>query len=119
MDFIEVARVSDLSVGRVKSIHVGGETIALYRTAKGFFASESRCPHRGGPLAEGDVILARGDITHDEIVCPWHLWGFNLESGLCPGNSDICITMHEVKVEDDRVLVRLSPVRETTTSSLP
>lgn len=111
VEFIEVARVSDLPVGRVKSLLVAGETIALYHTAKGFFASESRCPHRGGPLAEGDVI-------GDEIVCPWHLWGFNLENGLCPGNDDICITMHEVKIEDDRVLVRLSPVRETM-SNLP
>jgi nitrite reductase/ring-hydroxylating ferredoxin subunit len=107
MEFIEAAHVADLPVGRVKSVIVAGETIALYHTAKGFFASESRCPHRGGPLAEGDVI-------GDEIVCPWHLWGFNLETGLCPGNSDISITMHEVKVEGDRILVRLSPVRETS-----
>jgi NAD(P)H-dependent nitrite reductase small subunit len=107
VEFIEVARVNDLPVGRVKSVRIGDETIALYHTAKGFFASESRCPHRGGPLAEGDVI-------GDEIVCPWHLWGFNLETGLCPGNADICITMHEVKIEDDRLLVRLSPVRETS-----
>ena len=111
VEFIEVARVSDLPVGRVKSIRIEGETVALYHTAKGFFASESRCPHRGGPLAEGDVI-------GDEIVCPWHLWGFNLESGLCPGNDDISITMHEVKIEDDRVFVRLSPVREPM-SNLP
>ena len=109
VEFIEVARVSDLPVGRVKSVKVSGDTIALYHTAKGFFASESRCPHRGGPLTEGDVI-------GDEIVCPWHLWGFNLENGLCPGNPDICITMHEVKVDGDRVLVRLAPVRETTSN---
>lgn len=107
MEFIEAANVADLPVGRVKKVDIGGETIALYHTARGFFASESRCPHRGGPLAEGDVI-------GDEIVCPWHLWGFSLETGLCPGNSDICITMHEVKVEGDRILVRLSPVRETS-----
>ena len=107
LEFIEVARVTDLPTGRVKNVKIGDETIALYHTAKGFFASESRCPHRGGPLAEGDVI-------GDEIVCPWHLWGFNLENGLCPGNADICITMHEVKVDGDRVLVRLATVREAT-----
>ncbi|SRR5258706_12719884 len=111
MEFIEVATINDVPIGRVKSVRAGSETIALYRTAKGVFASESRCPHRGGPLAEGDII-------GDEIVCPWHLWGFNLETGLCPGNSDICITTYEVKIEGDRILVRLSPMRETT-SSLP
>jgi nitrite reductase/ring-hydroxylating ferredoxin subunit len=111
MEFIEVARAGDVLVGRVKSVRIGDETVALYHTARGFFASESRCPHRGGPLADGDVI-------GDEIVCPWHLWGFSLDTGLCPGNADICITMHEVRVEDDRILVRLSPVRETTSNLL-
>ena len=45
--------------------------IALYHTRSGFFATENTCPHRGGPLGEGDLI-------GDEIVCPWHLWGFDV-----------------------------------------
>jgi nitrite reductase (NADH) small subunit len=106
MDFTEVARIADLPIGRSKSIRVGDQTVALYHTANGFFASDDRCPHRGGPLAQGDLI-------GDEIVCPWHLWGFNLETGLCPGNPEISVTMHEVKVDGERILVRLSPVRET------
>jgi nitrite reductase (NADH) small subunit len=110
-DFIEAAHVADLPVGRAKAVSVAGHPVALYHTAKGFFASEDRCPHRGGPLAEGDLI-------GDEIVCPWHLWGFNLETGLCPGNSDISVTMHDVKVDGDRILVRLAPVRETASNLL-
>jgi len=111
MDFIEIARASELPVGRAKSIRVGDRTIALYHTPKGFFASDNTCPHRGGPLGEGDII-------GDEIVCPWHLWGFNLYTGVCDGNRDISIVTHEVKVEDDRVLVRLSAEREPSTSLL-
>ena len=99
--------MSDLPVGRVKSVKAGEETLALYHTAKGFFASESRCPHRGGPLAEGDII-------GDEIVCPWHLWGFDVRTGLCPGNAEFIVATHEVKVDGDRILVKLSPVRETS-----
>ena len=111
MDFLEAARVSDIPVGRAKAVSVGGKTVALYHTAKGFFASDDRCPHRGGPLVEGDLI-------GDEIVCPWHLWGFSLETGLCPGNPEISVTMHEVKVDGDRILVRLTPVRETASTLL-
>jgi nitrite reductase/ring-hydroxylating ferredoxin subunit len=110
-EFVEVARASDVPIGRIKSIHVGERRIALYHTPKGFFASDGTCPHRGGPLAEGDII-------GDEIVCPWHLWGFNIQTGLCEGNREISIVTHEVKVEDDRILVRLSPIRETTPSML-
>ena len=111
MDFIEIARASELPVGRAKSIRIGNRSIALYHTPKGFFASDNTCPHRGGPLSEGDII-------GDEIVCPWHLWGFNLHTGVCDGNRDISIVTHEVKVEDDRVLVRLSAEREPSTSLL-
>jgi len=91
MEFIEVARASDLPLGRVKGIQVGERRIALYHTAKGFFASDGVCPHRGGPLAEGDII-------GDEIVCPWHLWGFNMQTGICDGNREISIVTHEVKI---------------------
>src|SRR5437870_4678774 len=52
MDFIEIARISDLPVGRAKSIRIGDRRIALYHTPKGFFASDETCPHRGGPLGE-------------------------------------------------------------------
>ena len=111
MEFIEIARAGDLPVGRAKSIRIGDRRIALYHTPKGFFASDETCPHRGGPLGEGDII-------GDEIVCPWHLWGFNIETGVCGGAPDLCIVTHEVKVDGDRILVKLSPVRETTSSLL-
>ncbi len=100
-EFVEVARVSELPVGRAKTVTVEGHTVALYHTARGFFASDNVCPHRGGPLAEGDVI-------GDEIVCPWHAWSFDVATGRCPGNEEFHVTTHEVRTEDDRVLVRLS-----------
>jgi nitrite reductase (NADH) small subunit len=100
-DFVDVARASELPVGRAKAVTIGGRTVALYHTARGFFATDNVCPHRGGPLAEGDVI-------GDEIVCPWHLWSFDVATGVCPGNEEICVTTHEVRTEGERILVRLS-----------
>ncbi|HEV2719758.1 MAG TPA: nitrite reductase small subunit NirD [Thermoanaerobaculia bacterium] len=100
-EFVEVTRVSELPVGRAKAVTVEGRTVALYHTARGFFASDNVCPHRGGPLAEGDVI-------GDEIVCPWHAWSFDVATGRCPGNEEFCVTTHEVRTEGERVLVRLS-----------
>ena len=104
-DFNPIARVSDLPSGRVTSVMVGDRKIALFHTASGFFASENACPHRGGPLGEGDLL-------GEEIVCPWHLWGFDVRSGVCTGNAQIRMTTHEVKIEEDRILVKLSRVVE-------
>jgi NAD(P)H-dependent nitrite reductase small subunit len=100
-DFIEVARASELPVGRAKAVTVDGRTVALYHTARGFFATDNTCPHRGGPLAEGDVM-------GDEIVCPWHLWSFDVATGICPGNDDYRIATHEVRADGERILVRVA-----------
>lgn len=108
-DFHEIARMGELPAGRTKSVVVGDRKIALFHTASGFFASENSCPHRGGPLGEGDLI-------GDEIVCPWHLWGFDIRSGVCTGNAQIRLTTHEVKTEGDRILVKLNPVAEQSDS---
>src|SRR3954467_13981563 len=104
MEFIAVAGVSDIPVGRIRAFMVGDRKVALYHTERGFFASDNVCPHRGGPLTEGDLI-------GEEIICPWHLWGFDVASGLCTGNASIGLLMHEIKIEADRILIRLAPPR--------
>jgi nitrite reductase/ring-hydroxylating ferredoxin subunit len=38
--------------GRVRSVTVGGRTVALARCGGRLGALENRCPHQGGPLAE-------------------------------------------------------------------
>ena len=106
-DFIDVASIDELPVGRAKTWKVGERSIALYHTKSGFFASDNECPHRGGPLGQGDVM-------GDEIVCPWHLWGFDVRTGVCTGNLQVSIVTHEVKVDRDRILVKLAPAREAT-----
>lgn len=110
-EFVDVARVSELPIGRAKTVTIGVRAIALYHTTRGFFASDNTCPHRGGPLGEGDLIV-------NEIVCPWHLWGFDVESGVCTGNSEVTIVTHEVKIDGDRILVKLAPAREVTSELL-
>ena len=105
--FTDVLDAAEVPVGRIRAVRVGEQTIAVAHTARGFFATDNTCPHRGGPLAEGDLI-------GDEIICPWHLWGFDVRTGLCPGGADYTIATHEVKVDGDRIMVRLAPVRETS-----
>ena len=101
MEFVEVAKTHDLPTGRVMVRSVGDRRIALYHIPSGFYATDNTCPHRGGPLGEGDILLS-------EIVCPWHLWSFEIETGVCVGNPDIRIATHDVRVDGDRILVRLT-----------
>ncbi|HET8772416.1 MAG TPA: Rieske 2Fe-2S domain-containing protein [Thermoanaerobaculia bacterium] len=96
----EIAKTGDVPAGCVKAFDVAGRRVALYHTASGFYATDNTCPHRGGPLAEGDLM-------GNEITCPWHLWGFDLATGHCVGNPDIAVATHEVQIDGDRILVRL------------
>ena len=50
-------------------------TIAVFRTAADeVFATEDKCPHKGGPLSQG--------IVHGkQVTCPLHNWRICLESG--------------------------------------
>lgn len=97
---VEIATVADIPLGRAKAFPLNGRMVAVYHTADGFFATENTCPHRGGPLAEGDLL-------GNEIVCPWHLWGFDVATGVCTGNPEIAVPKIDLQVEGDRLLVRV------------
>lgn len=98
-EFIEVAKTADVAVGRATSCALAGRTIALYHTAKGFYATDNTCPHRGGPLSEGDLLGI-------EIVCPWHFWSFDVITGANAADPSLTIRTYEVRVEGERVMVK-------------
>lgn len=103
-EYVDVASVHDLPVGRVTTRMIGDRRIALGRSSSGIFALDNTCPHRGGPLSEGDLI-------GEELICPWHLWAFDVRTGNCPGGTTMGVAAHEVRIEGERVLVKLSPPR--------
>ena len=101
MAFVEVARVSDLPPGAMKRVEVDGRALALFHTASGIHAIDGRCPHRGGPLAEGDLM-------GEQVVCPWHLWTFDVRTGQCVDVSDVCVAVHTVEVQGESIFVSVS-----------
>ncbi len=64
-------------LGEGRNFDLGDERVAVFRTRDGqVFATQSACPHAGGPLADG--IL--GGTT---VVCPLHSRKFELSTGAC------------------------------------
>ena len=95
--FVEVAKTTDFPIGRARVCVIGDRQIALYHTAKGFFASDNTCPHRGGPLGEGEV---EGTV----VTCPWHNWQYDVRTGESV-TDDLKVDTYQVKVEGGDVLV--------------
>jgi len=68
---VRVASVAEIPVDRGHTVHFDGEDVAIFSIEGAYFACSARCPHAGGPLAEGFL-----DGT--SVVCPWHGWSFEL-----------------------------------------
>ena len=64
-----------IPLGEGRTFRVGGEEIAVFRLRDGrVLATQARCPHQGGPLADGIV-------GNDKLLCPLHGYRFELSSG--------------------------------------
>ncbi len=73
--FVKVGNTSefqDLEAGKL--VDAGGRTIAIFDLGGNYYAIENTCPHRGGPLAEGEM-------DGEEVICPWHGARFNIKTG--------------------------------------
>ena len=83
----------------------GDREIALFNLGDRFLAVESRCPHQGGPLADGIV-------AGTSVVCPLHGWKVGLESGCVerPTGSTACVVSYPTRVEGGVVMVELPMV---------
>ena len=70
-----VCALEDLPLGGVHAARCGDIVVALIRGAgEEIFALENTCPHRGGPLAGGQLV-------NGELACPWHRFRFDPGTG--------------------------------------
>jgi nitrite reductase (NADH) small subunit len=99
--FISVARLADLDErGRVV-VRVGEERVALVRVDGRLHALQEACPHRGGPLSEGDQ---EGCL----LYCPLHAWAFDVRTGESPTHPGARVRLYTVRVIGDEIQVAAS-----------
>jgi nitrite reductase (NADH) small subunit len=92
-----VCRVDDVPLGEGRAVEIDGHRIAVFQTRNGWHAVDQRCPHRGGPLADG--IVADGCVT-----CPLHDRRFDLATGRCHSD-DLEVGVYRVEIHGDEVWV--------------
>ncbi len=97
---VKAAKKQDVPPGTGVAAECGGKPVALFHVDGRFYATQNNCPHRGGPLAEGEL---EGTV----VTCPWHAWRFDVCSGLNADNPNLKLACYPVTVEGDDVLVQI------------
>jgi nitrite reductase (NADH) small subunit len=98
--WIRIAHCRDIPLREGRAVRVGAREIAIFNLGDRFLAVENRCPHKGGPLADGIV-------SGKSVVCPLHAWKMCLETGRGVGgpSASSCVETFRTRVEDGIVLL--------------
>jgi metal-sulfur cluster biosynthetic enzyme/nitrite reductase/ring-hydroxylating ferredoxin subunit len=113
-EFHKIASLMELAGTGQKAALIDGVPALLIRTEDAtYHAIEDNCTHATKPLAGGEV-------TGNEIECPFHGAKFDIKTGeaLClPASASIGI--FEVEVRDDEIYARKKPVETLPVTELP
>ena len=85
-----------------RAVMVGALQIAVFNMDGRFLAIDNRCPHQGGPLADG--LIAGG-----AVVCPLHAWKVDLDTGVVvrPASA-ACVHAYPIRVEAGVIEIELA-----------
>lgn len=96
--WVKVCSEEDVPLLEGRRVVVDGYHLAVFRTENGFRVLHDVCPHRGGPLSDGDVA---GGV----VSCPLHNRKIDLVTGEVK-NDDLCrVPAFPVEIEDSEVYV--------------
>ena len=99
MGLVKALEVESLPPGRGTVVVLNRNEYAVFNVGGNYYCIDNACPHRDGPLGEGD-------LEGETIYCPWHFWEFNVKTG--KGQYPGCnLTTYPCKIEGDTVLVEL------------
>jgi len=98
--------ISKLKERALAPVSVGRVRLALSCVDGEFAAVSGVCNHAGGPLGEGR-------LAGEYIVCPWHNWKYHRKTGEGePGFEKDRVPRHDLREEDGKLYVKLTPATE-------
>jgi nitrite reductase (NADH) small subunit len=101
--WLRITEVENIPIREGRSVQIAGHDIAIFNLGDRFLAVENKCPHRGGPLADG-IVSGR------TVVCPLHAWKIDLDSGQVTNRSEEnpCVKAFATTVRDGVVMLEVS-----------
>lgn len=78
-------------------LRLEGKRIILLNADEKWYALDAKCPHQGGPFS-------KGMIDEGFVICPWHRFAFDLQTGQCTSGG-YYIDTYEVKEENGNFFI--------------
>jgi nitrite reductase (NADH) small subunit len=104
MPFVKLASASEMPApGEAKEFPCQNDTkVVCVANVNGMLSAlDNVCLHRGGPLAQGH-------IEDGKVVCPWHGWQFDAQTGQVGHHPEAKTKVYPIKVDGPDVLVDLT-----------
>ena len=73
-EFVEVAKVHEITNGKMKHVEVEGKDVLLANIDGKFYAMSDRCGHM-------NALLSMGNLTGNLVTCPFHGARFDVTTG--------------------------------------
>jgi nitrite reductase (NADH) small subunit len=114
----EVGSLREFEEGVFRVLTVAGREVGVLRWKGELYAVRNVCPHFGAPICRGVVRdhLVAGNVPGSlelqpdkpVLICPWHRWEFDMQTGRSVFMPDYAVKTYQVVVSDDeRVSVLL------------
>ena len=101
MPLTKLTTQSELPVNdEAKEFICGDKTICVANVNGTITAMDNVCIHRGGPLGQGT-------IEGGKVVCPWHGWQWDPNTGTAVHSASAKIAVYPIKIEGSDVLIEI------------
>ena len=106
--------LAELPPGTSTTVKAFGTTVAVFNVEGQVFALSNHCPHHGGPLCHGRISGAvlpsqpyeyRYGREGRVLICPWHGWEFDIESGRTIFDPAVRVKIFEARIEEGEIVL--------------
>jgi nitrite reductase (NADH) small subunit len=97
---LRVAGAGEIAPGEARVVDLNGRAIAVFNVDGAYYAIDNTCPHRGGPLANGDLDGA-------VVACPWHAWRWDVRTGANVNNPAVAVACFPVREANGSIFIEI------------
>ena len=120
-DEVAVGALADLADGDYRILAIEDIEVGVFHVGDRIVAYENICPHAGGPVCQGKIFNRVEELltpdkksvglrfsTRRNIVCPWHGYEFDIETGCHQGDRAVRLRPVKVDVREGQIFIGLT-----------